>query len=203
MLKDFSVYKKFIIGLSLFLIVLAMLVTFVNTNTIGMFVSSVGNSIMAVIGSFMLEQQNKKPRMLTSSLPVSRKEILIAHYLTSLLIITANVVLLILAFNFFEGFLHPNPQYITSIDMILFLWFYVLIQLSLYYFFFYRFKFIITMIVYLLPIMVWNIIAPKATFINDIFLGDHSLLLIWCLGGLGLFMLSFYSNLIYFQKKEL
>jgi len=201
--KDLLAYKAFIIGTSVFVLVLTLFNTFVNTNTQEMLTSGIANLIVVIIGSFAMEQKANGPRVYMASLPVTRKATVLARYLTSLLIIFANLLICLLLFRLIEWRLHPELPSLLSPQIVLYAAMYLLIHLSFYYFFFYRFNLIIVMIIYLMPMMLWTALSTQGDSLSSSIIDSPPLFLSWCLGALALFILSYYTSVAYFQKKDL
>lgn len=202
-LKDFKAYGYFIFGLSFFTLVLAMFTTFMNSKTQELFTSGVANIIIVVIGSFALEQKANGARGYIASLPLTRKSIVLARYISSLSIILFNFLINLLVFFLLESILKPELASILSPKVILYAGMYLLIHISLYFFFFYRFNLIVVMITYLLPMLLWTALSSQDDSLSASIIGNPRLFLFWCLAGLGLFMVSLFSSLYYYQKKDL
>lgn len=200
--RDFRAYKTNILALSLFILVLSMFITFVNTNTLGIFSSGIGNIIMVVIGVFSVEQSTSVVRMQTASLPVSRKEIVFARFLSSGAIVLGNTVLHFVVFNAITAFFHKTPVY-TDTGLLIFAMVYGIFQLAVYYFVFYRVNIIISVIIFVMPAVLWTAVSPGAGFLNDYVPGNASYLFVFTIGTLGLLAVSFYTSMIYYRKKNL
>ena len=96
--RDFIAYRKQIVLLSLFILIISMLITFINTNTLGIFSSGIGNIIMIVLAAFAVDQSDNVIRMQTASLPVSRKEIVFARFISSTIIVITNTLIHFIVF---------------------------------------------------------------------------------------------------------
>lgn len=200
--RDFRAYRSYILALSLFILVFSMFITFVNTNTLGIFSSGIGNIIMIVIGVFAMEQSDNVIRMQTASLPVSRKEIVFARFGSSLIIVLMNTILHFIVFNAITAGIHQEPVY-TSSGLFFFAMFYGVFQLSIYYFIFFRINLIFSVIVFVLPAVIWTSISPGAGFLNDFIPENSFYLLLFTFTTAVLLLVSFYMTVKYYQKKDL
>lgn len=199
--RDFQAYKRVILLLSLFILVVSMLITFINTNTLRIFSSGLGNIIMIIIGVFAMEQTDGAIRMHTASLPVSRKEIVFARLISSLVIILVNTLLHFLVFNSIVA-IRPEPVF-TSLGLLLFAVVYGIFQLSVYSLIFYRFNMIISVIIFIMPAVIWTAVSPGAGFLTDVVPSNPTYLAIFSLVTIGLLFLSFYGSVAYYKKKNL
>ena len=200
--RDFRAYKVQIIGLSVFMLVMSMFITFVNTNTIRVFASGIGNIIMVVIGSFAMEQADNVVRMHTASLPVSRKEIVTARFISALLIVIVNTILHFAVFNLLEPQIHENPQY-TSFGLFIYAMMYGVLQLSIYYLIFYRVNLMMAVILFVLPAVLWTTISQGSDFMKTDIAENTTYLLLFCVAVLIVFSCSYFLTVRYFNKKEL
>ncbi|MEP0986504.1 ABC-2 transporter permease [Ekhidna sp.] len=200
--RDFKAYKTSILVLSAFILVFSMFITFINTNTLGIFSSGIGNIIMIILGVFAAEQSNSVVRMHTASLPVTRREIVFARFLSSSIIVLANTLLHFIVFNLTTATLHQEPVY-TSISLLVFACFYGIFQLALYYFVFYRINLIISVIIFVMPAMLWTTLSPGAGFLNDYIPGNNGYLMLFSLATLFIVWLSFFTTVNYYRKKDL
>lgn len=200
--RDFRAYKVQILALSCFILVLSMFITFVNTHTLRIFSSGIGNVIMIILGTFAVEQSNNVIRIHTASLPVSRKEIVFARFVSSLIIVLLNTVMHFIVFNLLTMFIHQEPVH-TTVGLFLFAMIYGVFQLSVYYLIFYRANLVISMIIFVLPIMIWTAISPNSGFLKELALGDPWYLLLFTLGTFLLLPLSFYTTVRYYRSKDL
>ena len=200
--RDFRAYSVQIIGLSIFMLVLSMFITFVNTHTLRIFTSGIGNIIMVVIGSFAMEQADNVVRMHTASLPVSRKEIVTARYISALLIVVVNTILHFVVFNLLEPRIHEDPQY-TSPGLFVYAMMYGVFQLSIYYLIFYRVNLMMAVIIFVLPAVLWTTISQGADFIKADIAENTTYLLLFCAAVLIVFSGSYLLTVRYFNQKEL
>ncbi len=200
--RDFKAYKTSILALSSFILIFSMFITFINTNTLGIFSSGIGNIIMIILGVFAVEQSKSVVRMHTSSLPVTRKEIVFARFLSSSIIVLINTVIHFIVFNLITLTLHEEPVF-TSISLFIFALVYGLFQLALYYFIFYRVNLIVSVIIFVIPAMLWTSISPGAGYLNDFIPGNPLYLLLFILFTIALLCLSFFTTVKYYSKKDL
>ncbi|MFK7953103.1 MAG: ABC-2 transporter permease [Ekhidna sp.] len=200
--RDFKAYKTSILALSLFMLVFSMFITFINTNTLGIFSSGLGNIIMVILGVFAVEQSNSVVRMHTASLPVTRKEIVFARFMSSSIIVLVNTVLHFIVFNTITMTVHEEPA-TTSIGLLIFALVYGVFQLAVYYFVFYRVNLIISVIIFVMPALLWTSISPGAGFLNDYIPGNPNYLLLFTLGTLTLVCFSFFTTALHYRKKDL
>ncbi|MCE7993006.1 MAG: hypothetical protein HEP71_13545 [Roseivirga sp.] len=199
MVRDLSVYRLSFLLISFLMLAVGMVTIFINTNTVGMFTSS-GSSISTVVmAAYMSELKTRSTWIHTASLPITKKAMVTARFLTSVLICALNLLLWFLAFNLLSGSATPA----IGAEVILFTWVQVLFQLALYFFVFYRFNMIVVMGVYLLPTVLWAVFSPKATPMSDLVIGNFQVFLIWILVSLGLFIASYFSAISYLKKKDL
>ncbi len=200
--RDFRAYGIQILALSCFMLVVSMFITFINTNTLGIFTSGIGNIIMVVIGTFAMEQSSNVVRMHTASLPVSRKEIVFARFGSSLIIVVLNTILHFIVFNVLTTVIHPEPVYADGY-LLLFHLFYGVFQLAVYYLVFYRVNMVVSVIIFVFPIMLWTSISPKAGFLNEYVQGEPKHLLLFALTTLLLLPFSIWTSNKYYKKKDL
>lgn len=198
MVRDLSVYRLSFLLISFLMLAVGMVTIFVNTNTVGMFTSSGSSISMVVMAAYMVELKTRSAWIHTASLPVTKRAMVTARFLTSLLVCAVNLLLWFLAFNLLSGSATPA----LGAEVILFTWIQVLFQLALYFFVFYRFNMIVVMGVYLLPTVLWAMFSPKATPMSDVVIGDFQIFLIWVLASLGLLVASYFSALSYLKKKD-
>ncbi len=200
--RDFRAYKKSIIALSLFILIFSMAITFINTNTLGIFSSGIGNIIMVILGVFAVDQSSNKIRVHTASLPVTRKEIVFARFISSSIIVVANKVLHFLVFNALVLFIQPEPIF-TSMGLFVFAILYGFIQLAVYFFVFYRLSLIISVIIFVLPVMLWTSLSSSSGFLVDIFPTNAVGMLLMLGFTVFLLVLSFYTTVWSYRKKDL
>lgn len=200
--RDFRAYRSYILALSLFILAFSMFITFINTNTLGIFSSGIGNIIMVIIGVFAMEQSDNVIRLHTASLPVSRKEIVFARFGSSLIIVLVNTILHFIVFNAMTAGIHQEPVY-TSASLFFFAMVYSVFQLSIYYVIFFRINLIFSVIVFVLPAMIWTSVSPGAGFLNDFIPGNSFYLMLFTLITAALLLVSFYTTVKYYQKKDL
>lgn len=200
--RDFSAYKVNILALSSFMLVVSMFITFINTNTLEIFTSGIGNIIMVVIGSFAMEQSTSVIRMHTASLPVTRIEIVLARFGSSMIIVLLNTVLHFIVFNALTAMIHEQPIY-TDGYLLLFSLVYGVFQLAVYYLVFYRVSMVVSVIIFVLPVMIWTSVSPKAGFLNDYIQGDAKHLVLFSIGTALLLLLSIWTTNKYYKKKDL
>lgn len=200
--RDFRAYGAIILALSSFMLMVSMLITFVNTNTLGIFTSGIGNIIMVVIGAFAMEQSGSVVRVHTASLPVSRKEIVFARFGTSMIIVLVNTILHFIVFNLLTSVIHPEPVY-TDGYLLLFALVYGLFQIAIYYLVFYRVNMVTSVVIFVLPVMIWTSVSPKAGFLNDYVEGNPKHLLLFALTTIVLLTLSIWTTVKYYKVKDL
>jgi hypothetical protein len=202
--RDFRVYRTRIIGVSLMALIMGMFMIFINTNLSRMFASGVTSFIiLTVIVPFLPELKNKVVRNHTASLPVTRKDMVIARFLISLAIITINLVIYIIVYNLLLNILNADPKYALSSDMIVFVWMDLLIGLSLFYFAYFRFSFMAAMGFYLFsmlfPLLFQTILNRTTGYVMEDFNQSLGLSIM----ALTLFFFSFFYSIVHFRKKDL
>ncbi|MDW3190893.1 MAG: ABC-2 transporter permease [Cytophagales bacterium] len=200
--RDLSAYKVNILALSCFMLIVSMFITFINTNTLGIFTSGIGNIIMVVIGSFAMEQSGSVIRMHTASLPVTRTEIVFARFGTSLIIVFLNTILHFIVFNALTTVIHQDPVY-TDGYLLLFALVYGVFQLSIYYLVFYRVNMVVSVIIFVLPVMIWTSVSPQSGFLNDYIQGDPKHLILFTFATALILILSVWTTKNYYKKKNL
>lgn len=200
--RDFRAFKKPIISLSLFILIFSMAITFVNTNTLGIFSSGLGNIIMIILGVFAVEQSANAIRVHTASLPVTRKEIVFARFISTSIIVVANTVLHFMVFNALIMAFHTEQIY-TSLGLFVFAILYGFIQLAVYFFVFYRLSLIISVILFVLPVMLWTTMSSSSGFLVDIIPTNTVGMLLLLVFTLVMLVLSFYTTVWSYRKKDL
>ncbi len=201
--RDLRVYRWSFVLLSALMLAIGMLTIFVNTNTVGMFTSSSSSIAMVAIAAFMSELKTKSAWIHTLSLPVTKKDMVTARFMSTLLISALNLVLWLIAFNLLAEVINPGYGALIGPREILYTWVQILFRIALYFFVFYRFNIIVIVAVYLLPTVLYAIFSPKATPMSDLVLDDFNLFLTWILGSVVLLGASYYSALSYLKKKDL
>ncbi|GAB5527695.1 MAG: hypothetical protein Roseis2KO_55670 [Roseivirga sp.] len=202
-LRDLRVYRWSFLLLSAIMLIIGMLTIFVNTNTVGMFTSSGSSIAMVAMAAYMSELKTKSAWMHTLSLPVTRKDMVTARFLSTLLVSAINLAIWLLAFCLLAGMIKPGADALIGPIEILYTWVHILFRIALYFFVFYRFNIIVIVSVYLLPTVLYAIFSPKATPMSDLVLDDANLFLIWILGSIVLLVASYFSALSYLKKKDL
>jgi hypothetical protein len=202
--RDFRVYRTRIIGVSLMALILGMFMIFINTNLSRMFSSGVTSFIiLTVIVPFLPELKNNTVRNYTASLPVTRKNMVIARFLISLAIITINLLIYIIVYNLLLNILNADPKYALSADMIVFAMMNLLISLALFYFAYFRFSFMVAMGFYLFtmmsPLLFQTILKRTTGFVIEDFNQSLGLTIM----ALILFLFSFFYSIVHFRKKDL
>ncbi|MEO9869689.1 ABC-2 transporter permease [Ekhidna sp.] len=200
--RDFSAYRTQILLLSLFMLLMSMFITFINTNTLGIFSSGIGNIIMIIIGVFAVEQSSNVVRMHTASLPVTRKEIIIARFLSSSIIVSVNTIIHFGVFNALESIIHAEPNY-TDLGFFSYALIYGILQLAIYFIVFYRVTLVVAVIIFVMPAILYTSISSKSGFLNDLIPGNSWYLFLFMLVTIGVTVLSLYSTIVYFRKKDL
>jgi len=200
--RDFRAFKKPIISLSLFILIFSMAITFVNTNTLGIFSSGLGNIIMIILGVFAVEQSANTIRVHTACLPVTRKEIVFARFISTSIIVVANTVLHFMVFNALIMAFHTEQIY-TSLGLFVFAILYGFIQLAVYFFVFYRLSLIISVILFVLPVMLWTTMSSSSGFLVDIIPTNTVGMLLLLVFTLVMLVLSFYTTVWSYRKKDL
>lgn len=200
--RDFNAYRTYIVLLSLFMLTVSMFITFINTNTLGIFTSGIGNIIMVVIGAFAMDQSGSVVRMHTASLPVTRREVVLARFSTAMIIVLINTILHFLVFNLMTMIIHDQPVF-TDLGLFIYAFVYGIFQLSIYFIVFYRVNLIVSVIIFVMPSVLWTAVSPGAGFLNDYVPGDTMALGTFTLGTILLGLLSYYSTVTYYNKKDL
>lgn len=200
--RDFRAYRRQIITLSIFILVMSMFVTFVNTNTLRIFTAGIGNIIMIIIGSFAVEQSNSAVRMHAASLPVSRREIVTARFITSMLIVLINTIIHFIVFNLFEPLVHTDPQY-TSASLFIYAIMFGTLQLAIYNLIFFRVNLVVAVIIFVLPAILWSTIAPGAGFMGSNIQNDNTHLALFSVGAVALLVASYHLTVRHFSRKDL
>lgn len=202
--REFRVYRTRILGVSLIALIMGMFMIFINTNLSRMFTSGVTSFIiLTIIIPFLPELKNRAVRTHTASLPVTRKDMVIARFLISLIIITINLMIHIVTYNVLLKILHSDPKYALSSDMIVFSWMNLLIGLALFYFAYFRFSFIVAMGFYLFtmmfPLLFQTILNRTTGYVMEDFNQSFGLSIM----ALTLFLFSFFYSIAHFRKKDL
>lgn len=202
--KDFIVYRNFILGLSAFNLLVGMLTIFINTNRSSIFISSIGGVMsMVVIASFILETQKGKIWVHNMSLPIRRKDFFVARFLNALLISLINFLIWVAAYTILLNMISPGSEHVLTPQIILYAWMNLLLQLGLFFFVFYRFKIVVIMIVFIFPTILIGLLVPKGKTVAMILMEKPIFFISWCLISLGVYILSYFINLAYFNKKAL
>ncbi len=202
-ISDLRVYRWSFVLLSFVMLVIGMFTIFVNTNTVGMFTGSGSSIAMVAMAAYMSEIKTKSAWIHTLSLPITRKDMVTARFLTMLLVSAVNLGLWLLAFYLLAGVVKPESTALIGSREILYTWVHILFRIALYFFVFYRFNVIVIVAVYLLPTVLYSVFSPKATPMSDLVLDDFNLFLTWIFGSLILLIASYYSALSYLKKKDL
>lgn len=203
MISDLRVYRWSFALLSFVMLAIGMFTIFVNTNTVGMFTGSGSSMAMVAMAAYMLELKTKSAWIHTLSLPVTRKDMLTARFLSTLLVSAINLGIWLLAFYLLSGVVKPEATALIGPREILYTWVHILFRIALFFFVFYRFNVIVIVAVYLLPTVLYTIFSPKATPMSDLVLDDFNLFLVWILGSMVLLVASYYSAMSYLRKKDL
>jgi hypothetical protein len=202
--RDFRVYRSRILGVSLIALIMGMFMIFINTNLSRMFTSGVTSFIiLTIIIPFLPELKNNAVRNHTASLPVTRKDMVMARFLISLSIIAINLLIHIIVYNLLLNILKADPKYALSSDMIVFVWMNLLIGLSLFYFGYFRFSFMVAMGFYLFtmmfPLLFQTILNRTTGYVMEDFNQSLGLSIL----ALTLFLFSFFYSIVHFRKKDL
>jgi hypothetical protein len=202
--RDFSVYRTRIIGVSLIAILMGMFMIFINTNLSRMFTSGTTSFIIVtIIVPFLSELKNKSVWVHTASLPVTRKDMVIARFLISLFITTINLLIWIIVYNMLLKILHSDPKYTLNSNMIILVYMNLLGGLALFYFAYFRFSFIVAMGFYLFsmifPQLFQTVLNRTSGFVVEDFNQSFGLSIL----ALSLFVFSFLFSIIHFRKKDL
>ncbi|MFT5436272.1 MAG: hypothetical protein ACI840_000916 [Ulvibacter sp.] len=202
--RDFRVYRIRILGVSLMALIMGMVMIFINTNLSRMFTSGVTSFIiLTIIIPFLPELKNNAVRNHTASLPVTRKDMVIARFLISLSIITINLLIYIIVYNLLLNILNADLKYALSMDMIVFVWMNLLIGLAFFYFAYFRFSFMVAMGFYLFtmifPLLFQTILNRTNGYVIEDFNQSQGLSII----ALSLFFFSFFYSIVHFRKKDL
>ncbi len=184
-------------------LVAGMFMIFVNTNLPQMF-SSGANSfiIIAILIPFFPELKNGV-MVHTASLPVTRKAMVSARYLISLLIAFVNLLVWVGAYIALTRLLNSDPKYFMSLTMIVVVGLNILFNMTLFYFAFYRFNFFGAMAFYLLSVFVPIIIQSNLLNKAQFSVAGFAYALVPALVVVGMFALSYLSSWVYFPKKDL
>lgn len=202
-LRDLSTYRIRIIGASIGALVMGMFMIFINTHLDRMFAGSSSFIIMAIIIPFLPELKNNSVWVHTASLPVSRKAMVVARFVTSTLIAVINLIIWIAVFHLLFKVLNADPQYALGINVIVIVAMHLLFSLALFYFAYYRFNFISAMGFYLLSMIFPQLIQTFLSKTTDFVIEDFDQPLGLSVVAIGLIILAFYSSISYFPKKDL
>ncbi|MCK5402216.1 MAG: ABC-2 transporter permease [Flavobacteriaceae bacterium] len=203
-LRDFSVYRTRIIGVSLIVLLMGMFMIFINTNLSRMFTSGTTSFIIVtIIVPFLLELKNKSVWIHTASLPVTRKNMVIARFLISLFIITINLLIWIIVYNVLLKILHSDPKYALNSNMIIFVWMNLLMGLAIFYFAYFRFNFIVAIGFYLFSMIFPQLLQTILNRTTGFVLEDFNQPLGLSIMALTLFLFSFFYSIVHFRKKDL
>lgn len=201
--RDFSVYRTRIIGVSLVALLMGMFIIFINTNLSGIFSSGITFFIIiTVIVPFLPELKNKSVRVHTASLPVTRKNMVIARFLISLCIVTLNLLIWIIAYNLLLKILHADPKHALNTNMIILAWMNLLIGLALFYFAYFRFSYIVAIGFYLF-LMIFPQLFQTILRTAGYVLEDFNQPLGLSIMAMSLFIFSFLFSIIHFRKKDI
>jgi len=201
--KDFFAYQKLIFFMSGITLVAGMFMIFVNTNLPQMFTSGANSFIIvAILIPFFPELKNSV-LLQTASLPVTRKSMVTARYVISLMIAFVNLLVWVGAYIVLTKLLNTDPKYSMNFTMVAVVSLNLLFNLTLFYFAFYRFNYFGAIVFYLISIFVPLILQanllPRAQFSVAGF--EYSLVPAVLI--IGLFAASYFSSWVYFPKKDL
>lgn len=205
--RDFRVYARPILQWSFFGLVAGMFFIFVNTNLVRMFTGSANFIFIASIWPFVLELKNNSTWVHTSSLPVSRREVVTARYLVSLMIGAVNLAIWVGAFFVLHNLLNADPQYMLNSKAVLYVWMDLLFSFGLIYFAYYRFTLAIGLVFYLVmtlvPQLLRSFLGTDVIPLSDTVIANFSLFSTGAIVAMVVFALSYVSSLQYFPKREL
>ena len=194
-LRDFKVYHMRILSSSFILLMVGMFMIFINSSIDLAFEGSTNLIVVLIIISFLPELKNKNVWTHTASLPVLRKEMVISRFLISVCIVTANLIIWALVFTILKEVLYSESQYSLSEKIVFYAWGELLLNLALFYFVFYRFNYIIVIGFYVFMMIASRILQVEF----NLFLENYSLNILY----ISLFIISLYSSIIHFKKKDL
>lgn len=202
--RDFRVYRTRILGVSLMALIMGMFMIFINTNLSRMFTSGVSSFIiLTIIIPFLPELKNNAVRNHTASLPVTRKDMVIARFLISIAIITINLLIHIIIYHLLLKILQADPKHVLSINMIAFAWMNLLIGLALFYFAYFRFSFMVAMGFYLFSMLFPQLLQTVLQRTTGYVIEDFSQPFALTILALILFLFSFFHSIVHFRKKDL
>jgi len=127
---------------------------FVNTNLPQMFTSGANSFIIvAILIPFFPELKNSVLQQ-TASLPVTRKSMVTARYVISLMIAFVNILVWVGVYIALTKLLNTDPKYSMNLTMVAVVSLNLLFNLTLFYFAFYRFNYFGAIVFYLISIFV-------------------------------------------------
>ena len=163
--------------------------------------------IVAACFPFFNELRNSSTWIQSASLPVSRKEMVIARYLISLAIVFANFMIWIVAYNLLQALIAPEVQYVLTGKVVSYAIMDLIFSLAAFYFIYYRFKHIISIGLYvllmILPTALRAILSTKYIPLSDAVVENVTLFSVGSVVALALFIISFLSSIYSFPRKDL
>jgi len=201
--KDLNVFKRYYIGISLLMLAVSMLIIVANTNMIRIFSASGSSIAIVAIYTFMIERKTLSAWSHIASLPIDRKEMNTARFLSVLLISTTNLILWVLCYHSILYFVIDRPEHTASISVVVFAFMNMLIYLALYFICYYRVNNIAIMLVYIIPVLLLNFMNPGETSFSEYIINDDRRFWIFCSCSLGVFIGSYVYSNHYFKSKAL
>jgi hypothetical protein len=180
-----------------------MFTIFINTQIVRIFAGSGGMITMIVISAYMKERKNESAWIHMASLPVTRKAMNTARFITALLVCALNLLVWLISYNIIVTFARVEPAYITSFTIIGYFWFSMLIHLAMYFFVYYSFNNIVVIAMYFIPMLAISFLHPEGLTVGEYIMdGGYRIIEygLWCTG---LFICSYLVSTYYFTKKNL
>ncbi len=202
-IRDYIVYRKWILGTSLTGLIMGMFFIFVNSQLDRMFAGASSIIIITVVLPFIPELQSKGFRVNTASLPVTRKAMVVSRYLISLIIVTVNLMLWVAIYYGLMFLLNRDVIYLIGPGLIIIVWMILLFNLALFYFAYYRFSFFVAMGFYLFSMVFPQIFKTLLKQFNGFVIEDINQSVVMAIISVLLFVLSFFYSILHFQKKDL
>lgn len=201
--RDFNAYRNRILGVSLLSLLIGMFMIFVNTNLDRMFAGSSSVIFAIILIAFIPELQNRSVWMQTASLPVTRRAMVVARFLSSVLIVSLNLLVWVGTYGALMVVLDADPQFGLSSSTVLLVWMNLLFSMALFYLVYFRLSFMWAMGVYLLLMILPQVVQTIMNKEYNIYIEDIDQPLSVSVVTLSLFIICFLSSMSYFARRDL
>tara|TARA_R110001599_G_scaffold203055_1_gene399982 strand:- start:6646 stop:7194 length:549 start_codon:yes stop_codon:yes gene_type:complete len=182
---------------------MGMLLIFINTNLSRMFASGASIIFVTIIFPFISELKNKSVWQHTASLPVTRKSIVTARFIVSLVIIVINIMLWVGAYKLLMVLLVTDPKYALSNSIIIMVSMNLLLNTAVFYLVYFRFNFTSAIGIYLFLMIVPSFVQTYLNLNHGLLIENFNQPLALSIVATGLLIISLFSSIKHFNKKDL